>query len=342
MCSSKHRAPLARSLTCCSVALTLGLLAAGCDRERGRTHPAATSTEHAPGSSSRTSAPSADAEPYAALAVRRRALVADAAEALDETYAALGLLARNDLDGAADALARATGKLEVVLAAEPTLALAPVAVDVRSYDLVASPTAVEALRKTAEEALDDGRLQEGRKLIEGLASEHVFSVTSLPLATYPDALKQAASLIKDGRPQEAVAILDAALATLVVEETIVPLPLVRAELLLDRARPAAEQAQRPPEEAVRVRALLAEARQQLDLARALGYATRAQLDDLYDALEGIEDKTKDQGSARGLFDRLEGLFARAKQSANAGKANTGKANAGNATRSPDQTPETAN
>ena len=67
----------------------------------------------------------------------------------------------------------------------------------------------------------------------------------------------------------------------------------------------------------RVRALLAEARGQLDLARALGYATRRELDALYGALEQIEDKTESQGSALGLFDRLAGLFDRAEASSNA-------------------------
>ena len=152
MSRSRHRAPPARPLTRCSAALALALLAAGCDRQGADTKTAATSTENAPGSSSHASARSANAEPYAAMAARRRALVADAAEALDETYAALGLLARNDPDGAAEALARATGKLEVVLAAEPKLALAPVAVDVRTYDLVATPKDVDVCRAVTNQA----------------------------------------------------------------------------------------------------------------------------------------------------------------------------------------------
>ena len=204
MPGSKHSARVARSLTRCSVALALGLLLAACEREAEDAKTAASSTSNAAGSSSRANAPSNEAEPYAALADRRKPLIADATDALDETYAALGLLAEEDYDGAAEALARATGKLEVVLAAEPELALAPVAADIRTYDVLVTPEDVDTLRNAAEEALDNGRLQEGRRLIKDLASEHVFSVTSLPLATYPNALRQAAALIKNGRPQEAV------------------------------------------------------------------------------------------------------------------------------------------
>ena len=257
--------------------------------------------------------PSSETDPYGAFAVRRDVLIADAVEALDETYSALGLLAAQDNDGAAEALARATGKLEIVLTAEPGLALAPVAVDVRTYDVIASPDDVDRLRQAAEEALDDGRLQDGRMLIRDLASEHVFTVTNLPLATYPDALKAAAALIKGGRPLEAVATLEAALATQVVEETIIPLPLVRAQILMERARPAAEESARSAEDGDEMRVLLTQAREQLDLARALGYGTRSELDDLYDALDEIEARLEDPGSARGLFDRLKGLFDEARR-----------------------------
>lgn len=313
MPGSTHCSPLIRSRALASVALALGLLVVGCDAGTVDSKQDATQTNSAE-ALPRAAAPSNEAEPYAAFAARRQVLIADAVEALDETYAALGLLAKQDNDGAADALARATGKLEVVLTAEPGLALAPVAMNVRTYDLIAAPEDVDRLRRRAEEALDDGRLQTGRMLISDLASEHVFSVTNLPLATYPDALKQAAALIKGGRTQEAVAVLEAALATVVVRETIVPLPLVRAQILMERARPIAEQAAQSSGGAAAARPLLVQARRQLDLARALGYGTRADLDDLYDAVEEIEASIDKQDGAPGLFDRLKGLFDKARQS----------------------------
>lgn len=301
-----RRAVLATS---CSVALAL--MIAGCDHKARNPNMAAVT----PASAAPAPVASSDANAYGSLADKRKALNADAVAALDETYAALGLLAQNNPDGAADALARATGKLEVVLTADPTLALVPVAVDAKTYDVIATPAQVDALRKRAQQALDAGQLQDARLLIKDLASEHVFSVTNLPLATYPDALKKAAALIKTGHPEDAVETLQAALATLVVQDTVVPLPLVRAELLLESAQPAAEKAQRSPQEATRVQTLLAQARGQLDLAQALGYGTRQELSPLYDAVDAIEAKTKGQGSARGLFDRLKVLFASARHSA---------------------------
>ena len=244
------------------------------------------------------------------IAAKRRTLIRDAIEALQETNNALGLLAAGNADQAREALARAIGKLEVVVTADPQLALAPVDVRAVVHDVAIAPAEVEAIRQQAEEALDQGRLQEARRLIADLASEHIISVTNIPLATYPLALRQAAALIHAGRTAEAVATLETALGTLVIERTIIPLPLLRAEALLDDARPLAEKPQRSNEENDRLRRLLAAARQQIELARALGYATSADVDAFSDELTTIERRTEGQGSGTGLFDRIKALFAR--------------------------------
>ena len=244
------------------------------------------------------------------IAAKRRTLIRDAIEALQETNNALGLLAAGNADQAREALAQAIGKLEVVVTADPQLALAPVDVRAVVHDVAIAPAEVEAIRQQAEEALDQGRLQDARRLIADLASEHVISVTNIPLATYPLALRQAAALIHAGRTAEAVATLEAALGTLVIERTIIPLPLLRAEALLDDARPLAEKPQRSNEENDRLRRLVAAARQQIELARALGYATDADVDALSDELTTIERRTEGGGSGTGLFDRIKALFAR--------------------------------
>ena len=225
------------------------------------------------------------------------------------------LLAAAKASDAIAALERATGKLDIVLAADPDLALAPVDVRAIVHDVIAAPDAVTALRQRAEAALDDGRLQDARHMIADLASEHVISVTSIPLATYPAAIKQAAALIHADKPAEAAAALETALSTLVVEDTIIPLPLVRAEALLDSARPLAEKPPRTAGENDRLRRLLDAARVQIELAQALGYATKDDLEALSDELKTIRRKTEGQGFATGLFDRIKRLFEKAKSDA---------------------------
>lgn len=258
------------------------------------------------------------------VAEQRRRLVADAATALQETQRAFDLLAADKPDDAVGALERATGKLDLVLAADPGLALAPVDVRVVIHDVLAEPEAVTVVRSQATDALALGRVQVARRLLADLASEQIISVTSLPLATYPAAIRQAGALIHGSRAAEAAAVLQTALATLVVENTIIPLPLVRAEALIDQARPLAGKAQRTTEENGRLRRMIANARSQLQLAQALGYATREDLDGLVDQLRQIERATQGQATAGGgLFDRIKALFTTARGHSGARPAGQG-------------------
>jgi hypothetical protein len=262
------------------------------------------------------SAQPAEASLSAQMAEKRRHLVADAATALQETQTALGFLANNRTDDAVAALERAIGKLDLVLAAEPSLALAPVDVRVRTYDIVAAPDAIRAVRTRAAEAVAAGQIQVARHLLADLASEHVISVTSLPLATYPAAIRQAAALVHAGNAPGAATVLESALGTLVVQDTIIPLPLARAEALLDQAAPLTAKAQRSPAENEQLRRLIAAAREQLQRAQLLGYATESDLRGLLDELTVIERRTEGQGSGPGLLDRIKALFTSANSRAN--------------------------
>ena len=313
--SSRHRFAF--------LALGMSVLLAGCQREDDNADVQANIAAEKPAESVPVAQPptAADASVSSQIAAKRRTLVANAVSALQETEAALELLAAAKATDAIAALERATGKLDIVLAADPNLALAPVDVRATVHDVIAAPEAVTALRQRAEAALDDGRLQDARYMIADLASEHVISVTSIPLATYPGAIRQAAALIHANKPAEAAAVLETALSTMVVENTIIPLPLVRAESLLDTARPLAEKPQRTAGENDRLRRLLDAARLQIELAQALGYATKDDLEALSDELKTIRRKTEGQGFASGLFDRIKALFAKARS--DAGKPRSG-------------------
>ena len=294
------------------LALGMSVVLSACQRESDGADnqanlPAATPADSVPAAQQPTAA---DASVSSQIAAKRRTLVADAVSAMRETEVALELIAAGKADDAIAALERATGKLDIVLAADPNLALAPVEVRAIVHDVIAAPETVEALRQRAEAALDEGRLQDARHMIGDLASEHVISVTNIPLATYPAAIKQAAALLHANRPAEAATVLETALSTLVIENTVIPLPLVRAEALLDSSRPLAEKPQRTAAENDRLRRLLDAARLQIELAKALGYATKDDLEALSDELKTIQRKTEGQGFGTGLFDRIRALFAK--------------------------------
>lgn len=257
------------------------------------------------------SSPPSNRPAASAAADNRGRLLGEAVAALRETQNALTAIDQNKTNDAIAALERGTGKLEIVLARTPNLALAPVDVAVTTHDVLGSVDDVETLRKQAKEALDDGRVQEARQLIGDLVSETDVDVSNLPLATYPAALKQAAALLHQGKPKDAKAVLETALSTIVVERTIIPLPLARAHSTIEQAKGLSEKANRTAADNDKLRNLLATARTDLRFGQALGYATKQDMKDLLDAVDEIERKTSGQQHGKGLLDRIEGLFKKA-------------------------------
>jgi hypothetical protein len=241
-------------------------------------------------------------------AEKRKALFEEATTAIRETKNALKALDEKKSKEALAALERASGKLTIILSREPELALAPADVNVVTYDILADIDAVKAMRDEIEEALDDGRVKQARRLIKNLASETVISVTNIPLATYPDAIKKAAKLIDDEKLDEAKKELQIALNTLVVTDTIIPLPVATAEKYLEEAETLAEKGDRSKEEDERLADLLKDARTELEFAQALGYGSKKDFKNLYKQLDLIEDKTKGGKSGKGFFDKIKGYL----------------------------------
>jgi YfdX protein len=237
--------------------------------------------------------------------VKRKTLMADATNAIRETQNALKLLDDGKTKPAIEALERATGKLEIILARDPSLTLAPTDVHVNTVDIQGGVDAVKKLARQAEVLLKDGRLQEARRLLAYAASETVVSVTNIPLATYPRALKDAAKLIDENKTNEAKRVLQTALDTQVVTDTIIPLPVLNAGESLNAAEKLAEKNNRSKDENARLKASLDGARSQLELAEALGYGTQGDFKALYGQLTDIANKTADNKSGTGLFAKIK-------------------------------------
>ena len=241
-------------------------------------------------------------------AEKRKEILSEATAALRETENALKALDENKNKEALTALERASGKLNIILAREPRLALAPIGVGSSTFDVLASIDAVKNLRDAAEDALEDGRVQDARRLIGNLASETIISVSNIPLATYPDAINTAVRLIDDDKPKAAKAVLHTALNTLVVNRTVVPLPVIAAEQLLKKAEKLAEKTDRSEEENERLAGLIKTARTKLKFAEALGYGSKKGFKNLYEQLDQIKEKTEEGKSGTGFFTKLKGYL----------------------------------
>lgn len=235
---------------------------------------------------------------------KRAQLLKDAQSAIDESRKALEALDHDKKDDALAALANATGKLDLIVARDPKLALAPVGVATVVRDLYANPDTVKAAIKEASSDLSRGKVQEARTLLAGLASESELQVSNIPLATYPVAIKAIAPLIDAGKKDEAKSALQLALNTLVVQRFITPLPTTRAMVMLGDAEKLAGKTGRSSEENKHLRELVEAARHQLEIGEILGYGARDDYQPMYAMLDDIETKTSGGKSGPGIFDKI--------------------------------------
>lgn len=247
-----------------------------------------------------------DAKAGDATAQQRDRVIADAVQAIADTRRAVTALEEDDVDAALKALEAATGKLELIMARRPELALAPIDVRVVQSDLYATPEDVTDAVKQARDLLGDGELQEARLLVANLASEVVVETVNLPLATYPDAIKAAVPLIDRGDLEAGQRLLENALSTLIVRtEAVIPVPIVRAQELLAEADELAKTEDRSDEQNARLAQLLEAVRTEIELAERLDYGDDEQFEKLYAQLRTVEKKTEGGQSGKGFFDSLD-------------------------------------
>lgn len=255
--------------------------------------------------SSKAVQPQVDKQASEALAKKRKSLLAEASGAIAETEKALKALEDQKKDEALKALADATGKLDIIVAREPKLALAPVNLTVETHDLFASLDTVKATIREAKRSLEYGEIQLARPLVGALASEIQFRTANIPLATYPAAIKAVVPLIDAGKIDEAKTKLQAALNTVVITTDVIPLPKVRAESLLKEAQTLAEKKDRSKDENDKLAEQLKAARQQLQFAELLGYGRKSDYKPMYAQIDGIEKSSAGGKSGSGWFDKIK-------------------------------------
>jgi hypothetical protein len=231
------------------------------------------------------------------------AIIEEAAEAIENTYVAIKAINDNDKKKALEAMEKATGKLELLVARNPNVALLPIDATAETRDLVADLKTIKALKKVAEEAIEDDYLQVAREAIGDLVSEMEISTISVPLATYPDALKAAAVLLEANKMDEAKLALHAALNTLVIEKEIIPLPILKAEVMIAAAQTEDAKDEDKKKE---VLSLLENAEYQLIMAEELGYGKRDKAyKELNKAINDLKKSVKENGDSQGLFSKLK-------------------------------------
>ena len=227
-------------------------------------------------------------------------VVQEAVDAVLLTQQVLLALDKKDVEGAKKSLEKAIGKLEVVLAHKNAPALLPIDSVITATEYLGDLNSVHTTLHTVKELLDDGKVQEARRLLNTLQSEIDIVTVNLPLISYPQALKLAAKYLADNKVKEARDVLEMALGTLVQNEIVIPLPILKAQALIEEASRVAK---KDKEQALKH---LEAARKELKIAEALGYTSSS--DTTYkmldDAIAAIEKEVKGPNKAEKLFEEL--------------------------------------
>jgi hypothetical protein len=250
-----------------------------------------------------------DREIKGILELANDARISDAIQIISLTEQAAKDILDSSYNEAIDKLVDAIGKATVMTAARPELSLFPLDVQVTTRDLVADIDVLREIRKEADWLTDKGYLQAARHLLNDLASELEIRTPMLPIATYPNALTLAANALEKEKPDEALIYLNNALSTVFIETKYVPLPLIRAERMLEEVTTLLEKEDMHAE----IATLLENAEYQIRFAETLGYGRMdEEFKGLYAAIKEIRkeiDKAGDGDSKNQTARLLKKLSA---------------------------------
>jgi hypothetical protein len=240
---------------------------------------------------------------------RHQKIEHEALIAITGTQNALIALHKNDAKQALVFLQEVSGKLDILLAKYPGLNLIPASLEVNVYDFDNDAKQVEKIIDAADDLLEDHKVQDARKILDQLVSEIRISTISIPLGTFPGSIKNAVNLIGQGNTNEAEGVLYNVLNTLVGTIEIMPLPVLRAETLLDKAMEL-EHKSDLTKEASRTEILILTdaAKDKLKLAELLGYGAKDDYKQLYNAIDEIKDVIHTEKSAV-AWDKIKASLA---------------------------------
>jgi len=228
----------------------------------------------------------------------------EAVEAINMLLDVIEHLKNRDKEEAIKTIERVLGKLEVLIARDPSLQLVPVDVKEQIIDFPGTVEDVILAKKVVKELIDNDELQAARDIMLNLASELDIYITALPIGTYPVALKAIIPQIEAEKFDEAIALLVEVLETLVVEKIVIPLPILRAEQAIERASELTKDKEHADKE--ELKELLAYAKEQLLLAQALGYGkVNEDYKPLLEEIEKIEKILESEESTKNIFEELK-------------------------------------
>ncbi len=227
-------------------------------------------------------------------------LVEEALTSLKLSAKALSALNNNKTEEAKKDIELALGKLEGILAVKDSPKLLPIENRMVVKNFIGNAKDVEVALDEVKSMLSKGNVQEAGELLYSLQSEIDLTVISLPLVSYPDALKLASKYIIEEKPTKAKEVLKLALSTFSEVQQIIPIPLINT---LELVAISSDIAKENKDQALKH---LAMASDELDKAEKLGYVSKSTTTykQLHELINGVEKEVKGPNKAEKLFEEL--------------------------------------
>lgn len=225
-------------------------------------------------------------------------------EGLHETVIALRALQQNKTQDAKKALNKATQLFDKAFKADPKLDLVPIADNVTVNDFTGDSKLIKHLINSTEKLLKEHDTQMARDMLLPLQDEMVMTTDLLPMGAYPKATKEALKELNNGKNKVAFSTLAVALNSVVVDTTIIPLPLITAQ---DLVIEASQLDKSKKKEATK---LLTQAQDELEKAMLLGYTKKhsAVYKSLYQQIESIKKEIEGKNIVEKMYGHIKDDF----------------------------------
>jgi len=248
----------------------------------------------------KTDAVSKNAVVKAEKKAQNTVLINEAVKAIQYTQDALIYLNGKNTQKAKESIKKAIGELSDLLNRPNSPYLLPIDVNINAYQFSGKTEDVAKLVNQAKILVAENRLPQAREILNSLRDEIVIKTVNLPIATYPATLNLAIKYLNENKLDEAKDVLAMALSTLVETDTVIPIPLIKAQALIQKASEAIK-INKP--QSVKY---LEEAKNQLSLAQILGYTSTS--DTTYRMLKekitNIESEIRKGHKTNSLFEDL--------------------------------------
>jgi hypothetical protein len=231
----------------------------------------------------------------------REPIIGAVQEGMGEVLTASALLDQGREKAALTHLQEAEGKLDTAVAANPNLMFATIDSQVKMYKVLDSNEEIRKELAFVEELLEEGDIQGARHELSPLRDEIVVTTTSLPLGTYPLAIKEAVAELANGNVDQAHTTIQAAMNTIIVSETVFPVSVLMAKDAVERA---SEMDKSKKEE---VKDTLDFAQQQLQKAELLGYLKdeSSTYEDIQENIATLKEEVEGKNQVEMLYSDLK-------------------------------------